>query len=517
LVSRNQNIAPFLFFDKNENWQHNQPLDYRAFCVERERLSEYTTFIMPAVADEEEQEQHDHPNANGGEEDDDDDSTECKIFVSRIPDTFSEKSVERLLQEQLGEGAVLEVALAYPKVEEGADGEDYQQQQQQHDEHRQHSNQHQPPDDIVRKHRGFGFVKVDTAERAQQAFALKTVRGGAKASSKRMHILYLRPVVPKDKDGKHGDGGDGGEDTAAEGGVSGGERICYLWEANRCPYGNDCKFSHQGAGSCIDYSKIDANAPGTAKKKCFAFKSKGKCKAGDDCPFSHDFVVKAASESTNSTSTSPTATESKSTITSLPKNEKVCINWKTKGKCRKGDKCPYRHDEAVREAGQAKRDAKKGTAMTTATTTTKMNGTGASQEATASSSKVRQPLWIRAFGLNYDSTPEDIRAFFKECGPIMEVNFPTFEDSGRSKGYCGVRFQSPNAVEKAINLNGKELHGRWLSVQAGKMYLRQWEEQVQAQEEGAQSKSRKAPDGQAGEVDLKDVKRRKGVESSERA
>jgi RNA recognition motif-containing protein len=135
-----------------------------------------------------------------------------------------------------------------------------------------------------------------------------------------------------------------------------------------------------------------------------------------------------------------------------------------------------------------------------------MNGNGG-QEATASS-KVRQPLWIRAFGLNYDSTQEDIRAFFKECGPIMEVNFPTFEDSGRSKGYCGVRFQSPNAVEKAIDLNGKELHGRWLSVQAGKMYLRQWDEQVQAQEE-AQSKSRKAPDGQAGELDQKDVKRRK--------
>lgn len=410
-----------------------------------------------------------------------DDDTECKIFVSRIPDTFSEKSVERLLQEQLGEGAVLEVALAYLKEAEG-EGEDQQQQQQ----HRQHSST-QTPDDLVRKHRGFGFVRVDTAERAQQAFALKTVRGGAKASSKRMHILYLRPVVLKDKDAE--------ESTE---GVS-GEQSCYLWEANRCPYGDDCKFSHQGAGGCIDYSKTTANAPGTGIKKCFAFK-KGKCKAGDDCPYSHDFVV-----ATNTKETSESKSTSGSGSTIIPKNEKVCINWKTKGKCRKGDKCPYRHDEAVREAGQAKRAAKKGTA------TTKLNGTG-DQEATASS-KVRQPLWVRAFGLNYDSTQEDIRTFFQDCGPIMEVNFPTFEDSGRSKGYCAVRFQSPNAVEKAIDLNGKELQGRWLSVQAGKMYLRQWEEQVQAQE----SKSRKAPDRQTGEMDQNDVKRRKGAELSETA
>jgi hypothetical protein len=403
------------------------------------------------------------------------DDSECKIFVSRIPDSFSEKSVERLLQEQLGEGAILEVALAYPKVEEG---EEDQQQQQQH----RHGNQPDDTDETTRKHRGFGFVRVDTAERAQQAFALKTLRGGKNASSKRMHVLYLRPVVPKtDKDSE--------EQTEGS-----GEQICYLWEANRCPYGDACKFTHQGEGGCTEVGKT-AGAPGTGKKKCFAFK-KGKCKAGDDCPFSHDFVVANTKQASESTST---------TSIIIPKNEKVCINWKTKGKCRKGDKCPYRHDEAVREAGKAKRAAKKGT------TTTKLNG---DQDATAS--KVRQPLWVRAFGLNYDSTQEDIRTYFQDCGPIMEVNFPTFEDSGRSKGYCGVRFQSPNAVEKAIDLNGKELHGRWLSVQAGKMYLRQWEEQVQAQEQ-AQTKSRKAPDGQAGELGQKDVKRRKGVESSETA
>jgi hypothetical protein len=58
----------------------------------------------------------------------------------------------------------------------------------------------------------------------------------------------------------------------------------------------------------------------------------------------------------------------------------------------------------------------------------------------------------------------------------MEVAFPLWEDSGRSKGYCGVLFTSPKAVMRAIELDGMELHGWWLRVQEGKMYLRKWEE-----------------------------------------
>jgi RNA recognition motif-containing protein len=58
----------------------------------------------------------------------------------------------------------------------------------------------------------------------------------------------------------------------------------------------------------------------------------------------------------------------------------------------------------------------------------------------------------------------------------MEITFPTYDDSGRSKGYCGVLFTSPKAVEKAVALDGSELHGRWLRIQEGKMYLKKWEE-----------------------------------------
>jgi RNA recognition motif-containing protein len=65
--------------------------------------------------------------------------------------------------------------------------------------------------------------------------------------------------------------------------------------------------------------------------------------------------------------------------------------------------------------------------------------------------------------------------------------FPVFEDSGRSKGYCGVLFTSPKATEKACELDGQELHGRWLSVQPGKMYLKQWAEREKTRLEETQA------------------------------
>ena len=37
---------------------------------------------------------------------------------------------------------------------------------------------------------------------------------------------------------------------------------------------------------------------------------------------------------------------------------KGCINWKTKGKCRKMKSCPYRHDDTIRKAYLTKKDLK---------------------------------------------------------------------------------------------------------------------------------------------------------------
>ena len=216
-------------------------------------------------------------------------------------------------------------------------------------------------------------------------------------------------------------------------------KVCYLWSLGRCTHGESCQFEHVGEGSCISTSSMSYSDK-MKKRNCFSFMKTGKCKRGDQCLFSHDcYKPKCVVIKSNETNDKKENKENKD-----------CINWKTKGKCRKGDKCPYKHDPIIQQKALRKRKRE----------------------------KKRQPLSIRIFGLNYETTENQVYKCFEECGKIVEITFPKFEDSGRSKGFCGILFQSPKAVEKAIEKDGMELDGRWLRVQAGKMYLKQWEENI---------------------------------------
>ena len=308
-----------------------------------------------------------------------------------------------------------------------------------------------------KEHRGFAFVTMVSVEKRDEAIKKGTVKGKVKESSKRKYTIYIRPIVRDD-------------DEIDENSNQQVSDICFLWTKFRCPYGDDCKFQHVGEGSCIEKKEPVQDKRST--QKCFAFKTKGKCKLGDKCPFRHDFE--------------PNKSEN---IVKKDVKEKDCINWKTTGKCRKGDKCPYRHDDEVRQAFLDKKNKK-------------------ATEKRGREDKVSQPLSIRVFGLNYDTTEEDVRDYFKHCGKISEITFPTYEDSGRSKGYCGVLFVSPKATAKACELDGQELQGRWLSVQPGKMYLRQWEQREQQRKEDGQE-SAPAEEEQLGEFGQKVKKRKK--------
>ena len=63
-------------------------------------------------------------------------------------------------------------------------------------------------------------------------------------------------------------------------------------------------------------------------------------------------------------------------------------------------------------------------------------------------------------GLPYDSTEEDIKAFFQSCGQIQSVRLPKWHDSGRLRGYGHVQFTSTSSVKEALNLDGKETQMR---------------------------------------------------------
>jgi len=341
-----------------------------------------------------------------------------KVFISRVPAHFDESSIKRLMENGLEEeNCVVNVSLC-SKGDNEAPNNDGELPPQNDNDNQQQQPTRTTGNDKNHEHRGFAFVTLKDVDLQKKALDLGKIRGGCKMTSKKNYTMYIRPVVREGEEQKNKD-------------------ACYLWINFRCPYGETCKFLHEGEGGCIEKGDSTQNKK---KQKCFAFK-KGKCNLGDKCLFSHEFEV-----------------TSKERIKDCrPDGEKDCINWKTKGKCRKVDKCPYRHDESVRQAFLEKKKKRK-------------------PNPTTEEEKSRQPLSVRVYGLNYDTTEDDVKEFFQHCGTIVEITFPRFEDSSRSKGYCGVLFQSPKAVAKAVELDGEELHGRWLRIQAGKMYLRQWDD-----------------------------------------
>jgi len=351
-----------------------------------------------------------------------DDEEERKLFLTRIPSEFDTESITHLFEKAFGEGCIEHIALPLARNNDIESEEEYK---------KNHVDANNKDDaKKTNDHRGFAFVTMTSVAKKIEAVDKDTIRGTIREASKRKYTLYIRPLIRADLEV---DGNDHKEQENAD------INICYLWSKFRCPYGDDCKFKHDGKGGCITIEKKEKK-----KQKCFLFRTKGTCPLGDSCPYSHDIKVVSL----------------KCVLVVKDKKDKDCINWKTKGKCRKRDKCPYRHDESVRETCLLKKRAR-------------------IEEKSSLSKKQKkdpQPLSVRVFGLNYDTKVNDVQEYFKHCGLIKDITFPTFEDSGRSKGYCGILFTSPKATDKACELNGQELHGRWLSVQPGKMYLKQWED-----------------------------------------
>ena len=72
-------------------------------------------------------------------------------------------------------------------------------------------------------------------------------------------------------------------------------------------------------------------------------------------------------------------------------------------------------------------------------------------------------------GLSYNTTEEQLRAFFAQAGTVTSAQVITDRDTHRSKGFGFVEMSSQAEMNKAIQMfNGKELDGRTLTVNQAK-------------------------------------------------
>lgn len=67
-------------------------------------------------------------------------------------------------------------------------------------------------------------------------------------------------------------------------------------------------------------------------------------------------------------------------------------------------------------------------------------------------------------GIPYKADEGDLVSHFSSCGAVKEVRMPRYQDSGKPRGYAHVVFDNANSIPKALELDGKYLFGRYLTV-----------------------------------------------------
>lgn len=74
-------------------------------------------------------------------------------------------------------------------------------------------------------------------------------------------------------------------------------------------------------------------------------------------------------------------------------------------------------------------------------------------------------LTVFVKGLPFSMSEQDIHALFSECGTIDNVFMFTFEDTGRPRGMCKVKFTTPEGAAAAVEKNGADVGGRSIGVE----------------------------------------------------
>jgi cold-inducible RNA-binding protein len=75
-----------------------------------------------------------------------------------------------------------------------------------------------------------------------------------------------------------------------------------------------------------------------------------------------------------------------------------------------------------------------------------------------------QQTTIFVSNLAYALDTKDLIAAFSAFGEIKDAKIIKDRESGRSKGFGFVTFINPDQAKEALNMNGKELHGRTIRV-----------------------------------------------------
>ncbi len=64
----------------------------------------------------------------------------------------------------------------------------------------------------------------------------------------------------------------------------------------------------------------------------------------------------------------------------------------------------------------------------------------------------------------YSTQEDDLTAIFSECGGIEEIKIIRDYETGRSKGFAFITFETPEGMQSALAKDGNDMGGRNLRV-----------------------------------------------------
>jgi RNA recognition motif-containing protein len=65
---------------------------------------------------------------------------------------------------------------------------------------------------------------------------------------------------------------------------------------------------------------------------------------------------------------------------------------------------------------------------------------------------------------SYSVTEEELNEFFSQYGAIQELNLIKDRETGRSRGFAFISYESQQSAQNALAANGNEFKGRNLTV-----------------------------------------------------
>ena len=66
--------------------------------------------------------------------------------------------------------------------------------------------------------------------------------------------------------------------------------------------------------------------------------------------------------------------------------------------------------------------------------------------------------------LSFKVDEQELQNVFSKFGEITEIKIPTDRESGRARGFAFITFESQQAAQEALTMDGKELDGRAMRV-----------------------------------------------------